>query len=330
MPWKSRLEPYREEILRLYEIGYSIKVIRDWLKNNYGLSVCKNTIRNFIAKQRSLRHHGDTKKLMYELGLLPRLTVYSKRPFDRTNELPYYCGFSEDFNVERYHHQIRIASGSTHPSFIALSMKLFRPYGHIILVPTFKKRFKVFTLQITILLDRSFEFLANYKDDRITTIKCLSRDEMWKYLAGLIDSEGSISVLINNRKDYYYPILCIQMKNQQILQWLEENFGGGFYLGDRLAKWHVYGKECIELLKKLELKHMEKLTKRSIILNNLNDLKRAKHLLKQYQQLVERQKAGFQLFMRKVAERRKTLTFSPLPFPSKQLISSSEPSYVRD
>lgn len=324
MPWKSQLEQYEEEILKLYEKGYSAKAIRDWLKEKHSINVHKNTVRNFISKRRPLRHHGETKRIMYKLGLLPRPIVYPKRPFDRPSELPYYCGFSEDYNTKRHGYQVLMGSGSTHPSFIALSMKLFRPYGIIILQPSLNKTFTVYELHIVTLLHESFDFLVEYKEDRANFLESLNRGEKWRYVSGLIDSEGSLNVLLNKSKEYYYPAVYIQHTKFEIIRWLKENFGGNYYkrknYRDKLSHyahdywvWAIYGRGAINMLKKLELRHAEKMKQRSIILENMNNLKTAKQLLRQYKQLIEREKANFQLFLRKLAKSNKTIRFHPPP-----------------
>ena len=251
MPWRSKLEPYESEILQLYDIGFSARAIRDILKERYGITVCRNTVRNFILQRRPLRHHGETKKMMYQLGILQRSLIYPKKAFDKPSERSYYCGFSEDFNVRQYGWQTFISSGSTHPSFIELSVKLFRPYGRLMLRSTFNDRFNVFQLHFTALLHESFTFLVDYKSDRIGTLSCFNRQERLRYLEGLVDSEGSLNIARVNKKDYYYPVLSISNTNHEILQWLEDTFGGHSY--DYLNRWQIYGKEALTLLKKLQL-----------------------------------------------------------------------------
>jgi len=223
--------------------------------------------KNFILQRRPLRHHGEAKKIMYQLGILQRPPIYPKKAFDKPSERLYCCGFSEDFNVRRYGWQIFISSGSTHPSFIELSVKLFWPYGRLMLRSTFNDRFNIFELHFTALLHESFTFLADHKSDRISTISCFNRQERLRYLEELVDSEGSLNIARVNKKDYYYPVLSVSNTNHEILQWLEDTFGGHSY--GHLNRWQINGKEDLTLLKKLQLRHRERIVKRSIILKTL-------------------------------------------------------------
>ena len=93
--------------------------------------------------------------------------------------------------------------------------------------------------------------------------------------------------------------------NHEILWWLEDTFGGHFY--DYLNRWQINGKEALKLLKRLQLRHREKMIKRSIILENVNDLKKAKQLIKNRLDSITQQKAGFQLFLQRLYERHKTI-----------------------
>ena len=67
MPRRSKLEPYESKILQLYGVGFSARAIRDILKERHGITVYRNTVRNFITailQRRPLRHHGETEKVM--------------------------------------------------------------------------------------------------------------------------------------------------------------------------------------------------------------------------------------------------------------------------
>ena len=160
---------------------------------------------------------------------------------------------------------------------------------------TFNDRFSVFELHFTALLHESFTFLADYKDDRIGMLCCFNRQERLRYLEGLVDSEGSLNIARVNEKDYYYFVLSVSNTNHEILQWLED-------------RWQINGKEALKLLRELQLRHRERMAKRSVILENVNNLKRAKQLIKNYlEDIIIKQKAGFQLFLQRLYKKHKTI-----------------------
>jgi hypothetical protein len=77
----------------------------------------------------------------------------------------------------------------------------------------------------------------------------------WPYMAGIMDSEGSISLSISRKSSGYECFnLMIQVTNtdRRLMDWMVSNFGGvfcaeikrnSFYPGSKVFRWSVYGRE---------------------------------------------------------------------------------------
>jgi hypothetical protein len=77
----------------------------------------------------------------------------------------------------------------------------------------------------------------------------------WPYMAGIMDSEGSISLSISRKSSGYECFnLMIQVTNtdRRLMDWMVSNFGGMFYTeikrnsfspGSKVFRWSVYGRE---------------------------------------------------------------------------------------
>jgi len=87
--------------------------------------------------------------------------------------------------------------------------------------------------------------------------------EEWKiiYLAGIIDGEGSISILKQkNRKNCSYSLfLAVNNTDKRLVDWLKENFNGNYCVAEekdnqsRMYNWRLYKQnDIINLLKRIK------------------------------------------------------------------------------
>mgnify|MGYP000182650738 CR=1 FL=1 len=163
-------------------------------------------------------------------------------------------------------------------------------------------------MHVTVTVNRTFDFLLDYKRGRIEFLeKNIEENLLWDYLSGLIDSEGSINVV----KDDYraYVMLKIALSEKSVIDWLKEKIGGyktstrgGFQkMNDNYKTIYqliISYDNAVNLLLKIRPRHREKLLKRTLILDNLNDLRRAHYLLKKLSQRLNDETQNYQLYLR--------------------------------
>src|SRR5277367_4229652 len=77
----------------------------------------------------------------------------------------------------------------------------------------------------------------------------------WPYMAGIMDSEGSISISITRKKSGYEGfnfMIQVSNTNRKLIDWVVSNFGGRFCAevkknsfspGSKVFRWYLYGKE---------------------------------------------------------------------------------------
>jgi hypothetical protein len=78
----------------------------------------------------------------------------------------------------------------------------------------------------------------------------------WPYMAGIMDSEGSINLSISKKSSGYEGfnlMLQVTNKDRRLVDWIVFNFGGRFIvetktngfagLGSKIFRWYVYGSE---------------------------------------------------------------------------------------
>jgi hypothetical protein len=121
---------------------------------------------------------------------------YERRPFDGTREdRSYLLGLRYgDIPVTKPWMNAAEAIGvssTTHPEMAELFMSLFRAYGHVYKHPRYKKDTRSYEWNLNAVLDGSFIFLQEERED---AWKWIAEDERTalSYLAGVLDAEGSI------------------------------------------------------------------------------------------------------------------------------------------
>lgn len=229
---------------------------------------------------------------------------YPRKPFNGDiNEKVYLAGLSEDYNIfRRSFNTIRIQGGSTHPSFIQLTYEVFSKWGHIIETPCYNKRNKTYYMHLRVDVDKSFDFLLNYKNNRVRFLNEFVTDKnLYNFIAGLIDAEGSISINIDERNKREWVSVRIPNTSTELINWLHNRLEGyitvhseGFNSGYKpVYIWGLNFKSAIRLLQKIDLRHPEKRMKKQIILENVNDLRRARKLFMEYNAFIEKEKQRF-------------------------------------
>jgi len=184
---------------------------------------------------------------------------------------------------------IMVSTTTTHPEFAAPFESLFRSDGPIYMDPTYDPelgyRWKVATR-----LDNSFAFIL--PDQKSPHPHYRSRCEFLAWLAGFIDSDGSIGIIHEKR----YARTNIQIANEdvELLRYIKkELLKNGFHFGGpyrTYPKGHVtqsrkiryneemyyltlqrYG-EVKKILQLLPLKHEEKRQRRDLVLSSRKPL----------------------------------------------------------
>jgi hypothetical protein len=217
------------------------------------------------------------------------LRKYERKPFDGTDEdKAYLLGVSHgDFHIMRpFGDAVRVSTGTTHPAMVELFEDLFVRYGHVSVYPRYKRDTNSYEWNIQVILDSSFEFLLQTREARRGWVEAKD-STMLAYLAGLLDAEGTIGFSPNPRTigitvgiwntdtgllGFAYECLN-KLGHRPIQPYLSGAPGGvssGFHIPKRKAEWRVLVarfEEVQSLLRRLPLRHREKLARREIALS---------------------------------------------------------------
>lgn len=183
----------------------------------------------------------------------------------------YLCSFSTgDLHVLMHGRQVRIEASTTHPAQISLVSSLFGPYGRRIMYPMKTKN--AFGWRIVYDLGPRFLFLL---DSRTRTYAALRMNRTFYFaLAGLIDSEGHIGIGAQGHS--YAPLVRISNSDLYLVllilrSLVERGYRGSIQTrtypdGTHCHDVSLSGKSAIRLLKRLRLRHPEKIEARQIAL----------------------------------------------------------------
>ena len=226
-------------------LGVSISTVFKWL---YLFSI---PIRRY--KYKKYDFSGDPKEKAYILGLV-------------TGDL---CAY-------KHYKQIAVELTTTHPAMMNLFYSVFRKYG----TPTKRMKYNKKTGRYEqvgyVLLNNSFEFIL-FKDFNI------ENKYFYHFLAGFFDSEGCVHIYDN--QDYIGVSILIYNSNKKLLEIIrkrleKDGFHPKFYRffkkGEKTTDGYIRGsdlwtiamhtiKEIIALMKKIPVKHQEKIDKIKII-----------------------------------------------------------------
>jgi hypothetical protein len=178
-----------------------LKILLEKLHRDEMLSL--NDISSLIGNKTS----GYVSWLMKQLGIkaigFEESRLRSIRRKRRKYERKAFCGSDKekayllglthgDLSVTQpWKNVIKVTTSTTHPATAKLFFELFGGYGHVSCFPRFKEDTGTYEWNLSVYLDVSFSFLLQ---DRVYFWKNSTRDELYSYLSGLLDADGSIVV----------------------------------------------------------------------------------------------------------------------------------------
>lgn len=265
----------------------------DYLHNERGMSL------NDIAKLIGNKTSGYTSWVCRQLGVQTRpfeearlkgirekRRKYERKPFDGTDEdKAYLLGLRHgDLSVSKpWNGVVRVSTSTTHPAMVRLFRSLFEPYGHVYQHPRYKKDTQTYEWNLYAIVDGTFEFLLSPFTDLAGWILS-SPSITLSYLAGLLDAEGSIGIY--RAKSFTSLSVAYYNTDLGLMQFVSEAIRGlGYrplppYLdkkkGFRSPGYHIEMKndywrvllarfsECQAFLRRLPIRHPEKLKKRAL------------------------------------------------------------------
>jgi hypothetical protein len=274
-----------------YQGGESLKQIA-------GGSVSPVTVWNHLKKRGvALRDKVEAQ--------IQDVTKYERKPFRGDDaEKAYLMGLRYgDLDVVRHGRAVRIRLSTTHPAMANLFAELFEEYGHVRRYPR-EAKLVGFEWSMECDLDGSFEFLLPKISSSELTL--LPREEMVAFIAGLFDAEGSI--YLHNKRGWRNPEVSFTNSHQPLLEyvktcvtglglyprqeWVDQKTDRGGVVGNsrlgRVRLWR-FG-EVQEFLRRLPIRHQEKIMKASLVLRlrfRFNDAETAQ-VLREWEELRER------------------------------------------
>ena len=265
-------ENEKEKIVKMYvDSKISIRSIGRMLKiDRRRVSKALRTRRIEIKKKDDAMRIANTKHIK---------TVFK----GNEQEKAYITGLviGDIYPIKKSRYTLRLTTATTHNHFINLLREVFSKYGPVHIYPA--KQNDNYRWNISIDLDlESFSFLL--KRD---SIKLPERDLLYSFLAGLIDSDGSIQIR-KTGKNFQF-IVRVFSQNRGLLKDLQEilskmDFKNSLYINSKKGKvkksknltiisnkddyvLELYSKEdVINLLKVLPIKHPEKILWKEMIL----------------------------------------------------------------
>lgn len=264
--------------------------------------LCRNTkLKNIITKQELEKLYWQQKLTLPQIGKKFSVTYvtviywmkkfgiptrgvrkYETRPFDGSEfEKAYLMGLRlGDLNIQLHRRQILARTSTSHPAMLELFNNIFQKYSHVHQFPMFNPKKKPhFDWQIYALLDESFKFLLEkvVPENAIT-----NENRFYAFLAGYTDAEGCILITPNtDGLRFYFQVASEDSKTLSIIANKLKEAGYRFTLRIAVKKGESYGRrykkdywalriatkaDVIKLLKRLELRHREKIKWKELVL----------------------------------------------------------------
>jgi len=215
---------------------------------------------------------------------VPRRCVrkYKTKPFDGNElEKAYLIGLRlGDLNVKLHRKQILVRTSTSHLAMLELFHSVFQRYSRVHQFPLFRPVKKPhFHWQVYTLLDKSFEFMLN----KVVPDEITASDSMFHaFLAGYTDAEGCILVTPNGQGTrFYFQLASEDIETLSVIAAKLKEAGYHFTLRISARKGeshgHKYNKDywelriatkadVVELLKRLEFRHREKIQQKTLVL----------------------------------------------------------------
>ncbi|MDE1858436.1 MAG: hypothetical protein KGI26_05170 [Thaumarchaeota archaeon] len=181
-----------------------IRVLFDSLYNSERLStteIARKLGKSQLFAWSMCRRLGISLRSREDGGRLyaPKRTPNVRKQFGGSNlDRAYLKGLSQgDLDVRRVSKlAIMVSSTTTHPDFVSLFVSLFRGYGPVYIYPVFD-RASGYRWKVAARLDNSFEFML--PERRLPFPGQTTKSEFFAWLAGLVDSDGSIGIIHDGR-----------------------------------------------------------------------------------------------------------------------------------
>jgi hypothetical protein len=199
----------------------------------------------------------------------------NRQPFGSEGrfERAYLLGFAfGDLHTYERGRKIRVEASSTHPSQLSLVARIFSPYAREIRYPI--KTPQAYGWRVVYDLDPKFSFLL---DLRAPTYESLRKPwSFYKILSGLVDAEGHIGCRLKGK--YVAVVLKISNSDEKLIELLVDGLISRRYRvsvqtrveGDEMPRYQisVNGTAAVRLLKRLDLRHQEKVEARTIAIES--------------------------------------------------------------
>ncbi|MBI5061064.1 MAG: hypothetical protein HZB67_02020 [Candidatus Aenigmarchaeota archaeon] len=264
------------------------KIKKMYIKNQYSLKkITRLTKIHRRIVTRTLREAG-VKILDKETKMRMVNTKHTKNPFSGdANEKAYIAGLAlGDLSVmQKSKYTLRISVSTTHKSFIELLRSVFSKYGPVH-VSAVKNKLTKYQWSVNIDVDsKSFDFLLETKrSGRLPT--WITNDLFIHFLAGMIDSDGSIYV--RKTGTYFQYMIRIFGEDKDLLANIRDHtrtlgFTPVFYCSSKAGDFRYHGdlrmiynkdyhiveicrkSEVKSLLKILPILHSEKIDRKNFI-----------------------------------------------------------------
>ena len=224
---------------------------------------------------------------MRALGIVTRtlseaMTKFPKMRFSCVSEeAAYLTGLrTGDLFVRRHGLNIRIATSTTHPAMVELIQDSFSPYGRVVVYPKFLRKWNLYEWGVYCDLHPTFDFLLSRFHD--------FNGPFLEFLAGFFDAEGTVTVKRQSKSKTVRVLLEINNNNLELLRRVQDELSKlgfhatvstnpsrrkGTFVG--LGRYNknlwtlVVGRkqEAVSLLQSLNLKHREKVWKRTLAIS---------------------------------------------------------------
>jgi len=185
-----------------------------------------------------------------------------------------------DLHVVRHGRGIRVRVSTTHPAMADLFESVFSGYSHVARYP---RRAKLTGFEWTLECDLHASFAFLLPKVSFATLERTPVDKKLAFLAGLFDAEGS--VYLHRKRDWCNPELSFTNTDSALLEWVSKCLDGLGYYGKieysnqkverggvtgvgRVGHLKVWRFEDVQgLLRRLPIRHPERLDKRAIVLS---------------------------------------------------------------
>lgn len=197
-------------------------------------------------------------------------TRFPKTPFSGDKlEGAFLAGLAEDFHVRKAGRLMELRSATTHPAMGRLFHRTFEHYGHPTSRPGYDPR-GYYRYHLSVYLHETFEPLLGKSENIPSWIPHSSHDPVFEsYLAGLIAAEGCIRLYRAN--DRAHAVLHITLKKPKLLSELSKITKARLYEVQRAWRLVIYGKAAVELLRRLDIRHEEKVEKAKLVMDHAGE-----------------------------------------------------------